>query len=258
MSATNTTTNYNLPIFIGSDKPAWLVDFNGAMNAIDAQMKVNADAIALKSPILTFDDTTDIDFTKAGNTVTAKLATGVSDKVGRALVTPIAAPAAEQLVAIDTNGAQAAMEIGSGLFNDSGTLKAVDLNLSEHIQFTTVRDVSGSPATQTYNMNCAFNSDRSIGKIYGTVAMTKTSAASYVISTGIYVPNDSGTEYDINPAGFCALTPSGGTADRISSAWITIAANGEIILKFSTAQGGTAIARFTPFIIFFSDFGDVE
>ena len=35
MSATNATANYNLPLFIGTDKPAWLTDWNGAMNAID-------------------------------------------------------------------------------------------------------------------------------------------------------------------------------------------------------------------------------
>lgn len=35
MSATNATANYNLPLFIGTDKPAWLTDWNGAMNSID-------------------------------------------------------------------------------------------------------------------------------------------------------------------------------------------------------------------------------
>ena len=39
MSATNATTNYNFPIFIGTDKPAWLVDWNSAMSAIDAAIK---------------------------------------------------------------------------------------------------------------------------------------------------------------------------------------------------------------------------
>lgn len=39
MSATNSTTNYALPIFIGTDKPAWLVDWNGAMTAIDTAIK---------------------------------------------------------------------------------------------------------------------------------------------------------------------------------------------------------------------------
>ena len=52
MSATNATSNYSLPLFIGTDKPAWLVDFNGAMTAIDAQMKVNAvDILANASSI---------------------------------------------------------------------------------------------------------------------------------------------------------------------------------------------------------------
>lgn len=36
MSATNSTPTINLPLFIGTDKPAWLTDFNGAMNAIDS------------------------------------------------------------------------------------------------------------------------------------------------------------------------------------------------------------------------------
>lgn len=35
MSATNKTTNYDLPLFVGTDRPSWLVDFNGAMTAID-------------------------------------------------------------------------------------------------------------------------------------------------------------------------------------------------------------------------------
>lgn len=39
MSATNATTNYALPIFIGTDKPAWLIDWNSTMTAIDAAIK---------------------------------------------------------------------------------------------------------------------------------------------------------------------------------------------------------------------------
>ena len=46
MSSTNHTTNYNLPQFVGTDKPAWLGDVNPAMSAIDTQMKANADAAA--------------------------------------------------------------------------------------------------------------------------------------------------------------------------------------------------------------------
>lgn len=44
MSHTNSTTNYGLPQWIGTDKPTFLGDFNSAFSAIDTAMKNNADA----------------------------------------------------------------------------------------------------------------------------------------------------------------------------------------------------------------------
>lgn len=38
-NATNKTPNYGLPIFIDSDKPSWLVDWNGAMTELDTVIK---------------------------------------------------------------------------------------------------------------------------------------------------------------------------------------------------------------------------
>lgn len=46
MTATNHTENYNLSQFVGTDRLTWLVDYNGDMAKIDAQMKQNADDIA--------------------------------------------------------------------------------------------------------------------------------------------------------------------------------------------------------------------
>lgn len=255
MSATNTTTNYSLPIFIGSDKPAWLVDFNGAMNAIDAQMKVNADAIALKSPILTFDDTTEIDFTVTSNTVTANLATGVADKVGRALVTPVAAPAAEQIVAINTSGTQDVLEIGSGLFNDSGTLKAVDLNLIVRKTITAAnqfRQISGGYSSVSPNITVATNADGSIGKVYGYIMATGTSNNDLTFKTGVYVPNPSGTAYNIFPAGIDIRSNNSGSPLFTT---IKIEADGEISLVMYAATVSTTGAWFPSFYLF-TDFGD--
>lgn len=45
-ASTNKTTNYELPQFIGTDKPSWLGDVNGAMSAIDTAMHTNATTIA--------------------------------------------------------------------------------------------------------------------------------------------------------------------------------------------------------------------
>lgn len=45
-ASTNKTANYELPQFIGSDKPTWLGDFNSAMLAIDTGMAENASDIS--------------------------------------------------------------------------------------------------------------------------------------------------------------------------------------------------------------------
>lgn len=44
MAHTNATANYELSQFLGTDKPAWLVDYNGDMLKIDTALKNNADA----------------------------------------------------------------------------------------------------------------------------------------------------------------------------------------------------------------------
>lgn len=44
-SSTNKTANYELPQFVGTDKPTWLGDINEAMSDIDAGMHANATAI---------------------------------------------------------------------------------------------------------------------------------------------------------------------------------------------------------------------
>ena len=61
MSATNSTANYSLPIFVSSDVPSWLTDWNGAMGDIDtaiAAAKAVADSALLASGNNTSDITT--------------------------------------------------------------------------------------------------------------------------------------------------------------------------------------------------------
>lgn len=47
MAHTNSTTNYSLPQWVGTDKPTFLGDFNTAFSDIDGQMKTNADNIVI-------------------------------------------------------------------------------------------------------------------------------------------------------------------------------------------------------------------
>ena len=75
MSATNATTNYSLPLFIGTDKPAWLVDWNAAMTDIDAQMKVNATAILANETAISGLSTTVSAHTTSISTISGQITT---------------------------------------------------------------------------------------------------------------------------------------------------------------------------------------
>ena len=252
MSATNRTANYNLPIFIETDKPAWLVDFNGAMRSIDAQMKTNADAIATKSPILTFNDTADIDFTKSGDIITANLSSGVAGTVSRALVKPVSAPASTQLASVDSSNNQQMLDIGSGLFNDNGVLKATDFNLTVKEQTTNFTCPSGVTVSGGGPLYVALNSDRSIGKIYGNPIFRCTSGGRKVIETDLYVQG-TGESYDIGPCGIGLKND----ATDFSYVSLTIGTNGRISINILGFPNASTYCYYFPCIYFFTNFGDV-
>ena len=75
MSATNATSNYSFPLFIGTDKPAWLVDWNSAMTAIDAQIKINATAILANETSISGLSTTVSAHTTSISTISGQITT---------------------------------------------------------------------------------------------------------------------------------------------------------------------------------------
>ena len=249
MSATNRTDNYNLPIFIETDKPAWLVDFNGAMRSIDAQMKLNAEAIATKSPILTFQDTADIDFTKTGDIITANLQSAITDKVGRALVTPLTAPESDQLVAINDSGAQEALDIGTGLVVENNTLNAIDLNLTDTGE--TFATISPSGLGQI-SLFYAFNEAHTIGKIYGVLYVSNATAnRKYTLTfdNNAWVPAPE-TEFSIWPIAHYYYNNSN------NNIGMTVTTEGRIKIEI-TPQTSNMSITILPMLYFFKDFGDV-
>lgn len=263
MSATNSTTNYSLPIFIETDKPAWLVDFNGAMRAIDAQMKTNADAIATKSPILTFSDTVDIDLTQSGNIITASLQGDISTKIGRALVTPLSAPANDQLVSIDTNGYQANIDIGSGLDVSNGALTAVDLNLTaEQITLSNivVETTGFSINTSTGNMAVAKNAAGTVAKIYGRLRVTNSTSANSAVTLRLPVkvaPTGLNDNITISPSGCTLRTTAGTVTTALDFAnVIQIAPDGTIRLAGTCPANAACDMFFFPSLYFIKNFGD--
>lgn len=86
MGATNTTTYYNLSQFVGTDKPAWLQDYNGDMLKIDTAInaaKVAADAAALDASAAQLDATTALgDITNTITPAITSLQTTVGNQGG--------------------------------------------------------------------------------------------------------------------------------------------------------------------------------
>lgn len=75
MSATNATTNYSFPLFIGTDKPSWLVDWNGAMTAIDSTIKGVDTAVQANATAISGLSTTVSAHTTSISTITEQIST---------------------------------------------------------------------------------------------------------------------------------------------------------------------------------------
>ena len=162
MASTNHTTNYNLSQYVGSDKPTYLGDYNSDMSKIDTQMKTNAD----------------------NNTIT-------DGKVG--ILTNLTTTAQSNVVAAinevdgncDTNaGAISTTNTNIGTLSNLNTENKTSIvnaineivgkfNFSYKTGLTvTPTNISGTPATVTSDLNSAYNSDGSIGKVYGKIVLT--------------------------------------------------------------------------------------
>lgn len=250
MSATNTTTHYNLPIFIETDKPAWLVDFNGAMNAIDNALYANAQAIAGKENALTFSDGATIDFTRDDNTVTAELSAGAAGDLTRAVKKPASAPTSDILFGEDANGDQLNLTIGAGLAIDGGAIKAVDLNLNDTGECAVT--VPGTITNRGTVINYAFNQDHSIGKLYGYCSLSGMTAGQYYNIT-VTSPRvkPTGAAFTIASAGIGLF----GSNNEHHTQSFQIDANGNITFRVY-AYAATCVIYFLPCLYFFSDFGD--
>lgn len=148
MSHTNTTANYNLPQFTGTDKPSWLTDVNGAMTSIDTQMKANADA----------NTTTAGDLTTLAGRVTIAEGNIATNTANITTVSNVASTAGTTA----TNAKNTADALASMLdINDFGKTTATTSNGTINFQ----------------NVYYASNTDGSVGKIYGEIGVTPSSNA---------------------------------------------------------------------------------
>ena len=154
MASTNKTTNYNLSQFIGTDKPAWLADYNQDMSKIDAGVHT-AQTTATGA-----DGKADANATKIGTLAN--------------LTTDAKTSAVAAINEVDSH-ADTAQNTATSANNLAGQAKnkaddlATYLTLTgkQNITVTTSQGVIGS----TTNIASAYNTDGSLGKVYGAISV---------------------------------------------------------------------------------------
>lgn len=174
MSHTNSTTNYNLPQFVGTDKPAWLTDINGAFSSIDTAIKSAKDTA----------DTGSANATSALNKIgdlTTLTTTAKTDVV-----------AAVNEIKTDAGTAQSTANAAGTAANQANLDIAAliaKFNINASSTQATVTATRGSVSQQP---TLSQNSDGSMFKFYGTLqvnAFTSTNGASVPLTS---IPGMSG------------------------------------------------------------------
>lgn len=243
MSSTNKTTNYELSQFLGTDKPAWLSDYNTDMSKIDAQMKLNADGVTSAgssatsantkigdlSSLTTTDKTSVVSAVNEVNTTAGtayNTATGASDTAGQAL------------------GKATANETAIIALNNK-----FNLSNSSNLTFTGATFSSNS-------MKAVYDNSLTLGKIYGRITITNpTAGLGWKTFTSTETPFA-----DLNLEEAITIDVCGFTQDEsgvIRSISLTINTNGSVSIRcyFTSASYGYAV-QYMPCLYILQDFGD--
>lgn len=211
MSATNSTANYELPIFLATDKPAWLTDWNGAMSAIDTAIHAaqatadgaqttasaaTADISTINASLTTITGnitslTTSVNSnTGAINTINSLIGNGEPTTSDKTLIGAI-----NEIYGMITGGGGDEIEAQnvsydnttSGLTADDvqsaidevyaaipvgPTPGQYDFDLSAYSGDATVTSSNATVNSANTKVSYLLNADKSIGKIYGGVSVT--------------------------------------------------------------------------------------
>ena len=242
MSSTNKTTNYNLSQFLGSDKPAWLSDYNQDMSKIDTQMKANADAAT------------------AASGVAAAATTSVGDIANLQTTDKTSAVAAINEVNTTATTAQnTANTAGTAASQAKTEADAIASYLTLSSTVTPTITANKGTVSSAANITVKKNSTNSLAKIYGTINVTnlQNSSGSFTCTIG-----DTG----LRPTSAitfngCATVRIENTSDHIFRTVqqsYTLNTDGTITVTFSNLNNTYGLYfMFIACVLFITDFGDI-
>ena len=248
MSSTNKTTNYELSQFIGTDKPAWLTDYNADMSKIDAGVHT-AQSTATGADGKADANTTAIG-TLANLTTTAK--TNLVAAINEVDTNADAAAGTAQTAAQTANTAST---------NATKALNKVNA-LASYLALTatTVPSANVVPNVGTVSnpsVTIAKNSDGTFGKVYGVINHTVSAAGSCEITLNVDSGIHPDAEFTINPAGYGSLITENYVANSYTkNVSLVFKPNGNIAVRYWADSAGWYAIRLWPCCYFFENFGD--
>lgn len=237
MSYTNHTTNYNLPQYVGTDKPTYLGDFNTAMSAIDAQMKLNADSAS----------------TAGSNATTANTNIGVLSNLTTESKTDLVSAINEVDEHADTAQNTANLASSSASIANTNIAK---FNLTEKSTLTSSTN-KGTIDTTLSNIQFATDTTDSVFKVYGRLYITSLTGLSGNLSVTLGTTSlRPANAYTINTAVIVSRLYGAGTNDTVPRN-LTVGTDGSITLSDTLPAGITDYSIMIPPCLYFnSDFGD--
>lgn len=255
---TNSTQNYELPQFVGTDKPTWLGDFNTAMATIDTAMGTNASNISSLGTRVTSAEgvanqaSTDV----AGLTSTVNT---LSSNVTSATTTANNAQSTATSALSTANTADGKADTNASAITGLDTRvttcenNIANFNLTDYHTDVTVTRSTGTYTLNQNKLNYATNSDGSLAKIYGQLNATGVTAEGNAVMQTTLRP-----ESDITILGGAISIEfnSNGSLSTIKQRNYTIKTNGNIEIPIGAPSNGSARLIFINSLIYVKDFGD--
>lgn len=272
MASTNQTTHYELSQYVGTDKPTYLVDYNGDMSKIDTGIydaKLKADTNETNIGDITNLQTTnksslvaavnEVNTNSSNNathigTLSSLTTTEKTNLVGA--INEVDNEADDNKTNIGTLANLTTIEKSNlvGAINEVKTeannnkTNIDKLNLST---FTTPTNpsITGVGVISRFDISCASNSDGSIGKVYGDmrVQCNDNNIGGNVSFATPFRPES-------------AITINGGIIGIVDGVFVcrsyTIATDGTLTFAYNGQAGTESRYAFVNSLVFFKDFGD--
>lgn len=236
MASTNHTANYNLSQFLGTDKPAWLGDYNSDMSKIDAGIAGAA------STATGADGKADANTTKIG-TLSNLTTTAKTDLVSA-------------INEVDTDAGTAQNTANTALSTANGAKTTAD-GVAAYLAMTNYGDVAANKITisagsiSQKSMHYASNAAGTLGKLYGYIyGVAITGATTITISD---LPFDVTNEFTVQGIAFAQATND----KALYYPTVTFKTNNTATISFGAGFAGLTLNMyFTACLLFIQNFGD--